>query len=147
MEEIIIKYTTQKEIEEVLESFKNDLSSLKQGAEYRKKMVSKFYHNATVIGIENEDNIKLGFAALYCNNSERKTAYLSMIAVNDYFRGKGIGKKLLRIIEEIALDNGMFFLQLEVSKTNKNAISFYKKNKYVSLEERQDSWIYTKNLR
>lgn len=146
MEETIIEFRTLEEIEETLEDFSHDLHSLKQGMAYRKNMAKKFYINGKVIAnVGNEK--KLGFVAFYCNNLSNRTAYISMIAVKNEVRCSGVGGKLLYVAEKIALDNGMSNMQLEVAKTNDNAIAFYKKHEYVLYESREDTFIYTKKLK
>ena len=51
---------------------------------------------------------------------------IDYIAVSEEYKNKGIGSELLKAIENINIKN----ITLEVRKTNKIAIEFYKKNGY-----------------
>lgn len=150
MEEIIAKIDTQEKIENIMEYFKEDLASLKQGKLYRVRMAEKFFVNGVVIEISDKDNLHypgiIGFVAFYCNNFENKIAYISMLAVKGNVRCKGFGHKLLREAEIISLNQGMETIQLEVMKANTNAIKFYEKNNYILHETKEESFIYTKKL-
>jgi ribosomal protein S18 acetylase RimI-like enzyme len=49
---------------------------------------------------------------------------LAIVILQEYM-GKGYGTKLINAIEEYAINNGITRLELEVTKTNKVAISLY----------------------
>ena len=55
-------------------------------------------------------------------------SYISWLAVNDSFQGKGIGSALLKECEKIAKRKGAHKVHLWTSKRN---IKFYKKNKWI----------------
>lgn len=86
----------------------------------------------------------LGYNAFYCNNSNTKTAYISLIAVAESKQNKHIGKRLLKSCEDICLSNGMIYLDLEVRKENISAIRFYKSNAFEFKEEKDKSYIMRK---
>jgi ribosomal-protein-alanine acetyltransferase len=56
--------------------------------------------------------------------------HISGIAVDKKYRMKGIGKSLLRTVEHDFLANGHGKVTLEVRKSNRDAIRFYKKQGY-----------------
>ncbi len=77
--------------------------------------------------------------------------YITNVAVNSKYRGKGYGKILVNhLIKQSELEKA-FFITLEVRKSNKNAISLYEKCNFKLLGERknfyskpvEDALIYT----
>ena len=87
------------------------------------------------------DGNSLGYCAFYANDAERRTAYISLIAVAPEYQKKHIGGKLLRESFEIMRTYGMEHCMLEVRKNNKNAIQFYKKNQFIVEEERLENYL------
>ncbi len=57
---------------------------------------------------------------------EDDTAHIESIAVLPSKKGKGIGKALMRAVEEFSLNKGLKKIVLEVRKKNRRAIEFYK---------------------
>lgn len=88
----------------------------------------------------------MGYAAFYANDSETKTAYISLIAVKPEYQKLHIGKQLLNCCLEIAQMYGMQSCSLEVKKDNRNAIRFYQANGFVFLSERENSFLMTRKL-
>ena len=146
MEETIRVYEDAKEIEKILITFQETLKSLNRGERFIRQMSKKFSRFGKVIGILNENDEIMGFAAFYCNDEVSKKAYLSMIAVIGEYQGLGIGRKLLNIVENICRSCNMVMLQLEVNKDNFKAISFYRMNGYSMYEVYDKSYIYGKLL-
>ncbi len=68
----------------------------------------------------------LGFAAVYVNDHESKTAYVSLISVKEEAQGRHIGSMLIKRCFETAIANGMNKIRLEVLNSNSKAITFYK---------------------
>jgi len=71
---------------------------------------------------------------------------LFLIAVNDIYKGKGIGKKLILHLEENLRKSGVKLYGLSVRRENKNAIEFYKKTGYVIEFENRKSIYFYKEL-
>ncbi|MCS4432972.1 GNAT family N-acetyltransferase [Aquiflexum gelatinilyticum] len=73
-----------------------------------------------------EDGDFLGFASyeVHCKNDTKTKIHKIYILPGT--QGKGIGKKLINHIRDIALMNGDKFLYLNVNRFNESAISFYK---------------------
>lgn len=71
-----------------------------------------------------EDGKKLGFAGIEVNNEPNKTK-IHKIYILPTAQGKGIGKKLIQEIKDIALANDQTRLLLNVNKYNQGAIAFY----------------------
>lgn len=79
--------------------------------------------------IAEQDGQPAGFAFYFFNYSTwvgRPGIYLEDLFVQPEFRGRGIGKALLRRVAAIALDRGCRRLQWEVLDWNTPAIEFYR---------------------
>lgn len=92
------------------------------------------------------DGHVLGYCAFDANDSERKNAYISLIAVAPECQKMHIGTKLLTDSFEMMRDYGMNYCLLEVQKNNQNAIRFYKTNRFVMMEEREESYLMRREL-
>lgn len=88
------------------------------------EILSKICKHAVFIGADNEGQ-PAGYAALYANNLETRVAYISMIGVLGCMQGRHIGSQLMRKCIQVAQNNGMQFIRLEVLNANKKAIDFY----------------------
>ncbi|RNC86876.1 MAG: GNAT family N-acetyltransferase [Winogradskyella sp.] len=84
--------------------------------------------NNSKLFLEYDGNSLIGFIAFYANNEEDKRGYLSMLAIDKNYRGKGVAQLLLSKAI-IYLQNITFeYFDLDVLKSNSKAIEFYKKN-------------------
>ncbi len=81
-----------------------------------------------------EDSQYLGFAAYETDCKEKGKTKLHKIYVMPNTQGKGIGKFLLKEVEERTKNAGNKFLFLNVNKYNK-AISFYEKQGFVKIAD------------
>jgi len=73
-----------------------------------------------------EENGKyLGFASYEINHGGTQKTKIHKIYILPETQGKGVGKKLLQAVSEIALMNRNTHLFLNVNKNNQNAIDFY----------------------
>ncbi|MCT7948950.1 GNAT family N-acetyltransferase [Ancylothrix sp. C2] len=84
---------------------------------------------ADAIVAEVEDNV-VGFALFFYNYSTFLTLpgiYLEDLFVLPEYRGKGIGKELLRFLARLAVDGGFGRLEWSVLDWNEPAIGFYRK--------------------
>tara|TARA_B100000886_G_scaffold15881_1_gene10169 strand:+ start:37 stop:576 length:540 start_codon:yes stop_codon:yes gene_type:complete len=108
-----------------------------------------FYQNLIVT----LDKEQVAFCIMTINFTE---SHLLNISVHPNYRNQGIGEILLQVSEKKAIKKGITDIFLEVRESNKNAISFYKKNKYryVGIRKnyyklnsgREDGLIFTKHL-
>lgn len=110
-----------------------------------KELSEKFQNYGIFIKVCENKNI-VGFAAFYCNDSKSGIAFLSMIIVNSEYRKRGVGKNLLNMVLLKCIECKMNFIELEVDKSNYEAISFYKKNNFLCVAQSSNSYIYLKNL-
>lgn len=109
-----------------------------------RELSEKFYNHCIFIKVCENKNV-VGFAAFYCNNSKSGIAFLSMIIVNSGYRKRGIGINLLNMVLLKCIECKMNFIELEVDKSNYEAISFYKKNNFLCVAQSSNSYIYIKN--
>ena len=87
------------------------------------------------------DGNPLGYCAFYANDAERGIAYISLIAVVPEYQKMHIGTKLLMESFDIMRTYGMEHCMLEVRRNNQNAIQFYKRNRFIVVEERFESYL------
>lgn len=90
-------------------------------------LVEKICKYAIFLASYSEDT-PCGYVAFYANDSETKSAYITMIAVHPDFHRSGVGKLLLNAAIGISKQYGMTQLRLEVDLDNVGAIRFYQKN-------------------
>ena len=81
-----------------------------------------------------ECEIIIGFAAYYVN-IEGKFIYIPQIWVSDKYQRKGIGATMINKMIEL-LPSNIDSIRLEVRKNNEKAYSFYAKNNFVVLAEK-----------
>lgn len=67
---------------------------------------------------------KIGYADMWMVAGE---AQLNNIAIDQKYRGHGLGRKLLEHMTDEALDRGCTEMTLEVRRSNETAISLYRK--------------------
>ena len=108
--------------------------------------IQKIAKSANVYVIFEEDEC-IAFAAVYMNDYDNRKAYISLFAVVDNYRKKGIGSYLLSFCEEQAHKKGMNFMILEVRKDNIPAQEFYKRAGYAFMqEETERAYLMQKSL-
>ena len=78
----------------------------------------------------------------YFNDAQEHTAYLSMLAVDENYRGRHLASSLLLEFEEYAFNNGMEKVKLEVRKHNNAAQTLYSKFGYVTIGDASDNSYY-----
>lgn len=81
----------------------------------------------TIVAVD--DGVICGYA-LILYRAGTAMARLYSIAVDNRFRGRGIGLELLKQAEHAAFDAGRFMMRLEVREDNAGAIALYKAHGY-----------------
>lgn len=107
-----------------------DLDIVKKQIE---KLTNDNKHNI-LIGFENEQTRKIvGFvhAELYESLYMETGLNILGLAVDSNFQGQGIGKKLMRSIEEYALKNNISFIRLNSNVRRVEAHKFYESIGYI----------------
>jgi ribosomal protein S18 acetylase RimI-like enzyme len=70
----------------------------------------------------------VGLVAAYCNDQEKRVAYITSVSVLREWAGKGITARLLRQCIEHVKASGMRQISLEVASENTPAIRLYEKS-------------------
>ena len=68
------------------------------------------------------ENLLCGYTGFYRKDN---SLFLSKIYVLDRFRGKGVGKRVIRFLIEFCQKNDLDSIELTVNKHNENTIEFY----------------------
>ena len=72
---------------------------------------------------------------------EEKYGYIAEVWVEEEFRGKGIGKKLLKEIIKWFKEKGIRWIRTDVLQKNKNAIKFYEKFGFKEFCKYMELWL------
>ncbi|MEN2281977.1 GNAT family N-acetyltransferase [Algoriphagus sp. SE2] len=91
---------------------------------YSLENLSKQQNSGHQFFFAEEDGEKLGFTGIEVNQEPGKTK-IHKIYILPTAQGKGIGKKLINKVKEVAKENHQISLLLNVNKYNKGAIDFY----------------------
>jgi ribosomal protein S18 acetylase RimI-like enzyme len=83
--------------------------------------------------LADESGEKLGFTGFEMNQEPGKTKIHKIYILPDA-QGKGIGKKLIQAITEIALENEQTNILLNVNKYNEGAIDFYENLGFINIK-------------
>jgi GNAT superfamily N-acetyltransferase/2-polyprenyl-3-methyl-5-hydroxy-6-metoxy-1,4-benzoquinol methylase len=73
----------------------------------------------------------VGLVAAYCNDQERRIAYITSVSVLREWTGKGVAARLIGRCLAHAAAAGMRWVSLEVGKDNAPAIALYEKSGFV----------------
>lgn len=110
------------------------------------KYTEKLQKNALIYSAK-VDGADLGFLALYANDTNSLTAYITYLGVLPSAQNKKIGRSLLNFTFKLASDTGMSNVKLEVRKDNEKAIKLYKLNGFIVEGEASSESVYMiKNL-
>lgn len=96
--------------------------------------IDKLLEFSTLITYQESHQI-VGLIAYYKNDPEKKDSFLTMLLIDEASRNKKIGQKLLDFALSDLVNNNFKNMNLEVLKSNKRAIEFYKKNKFIIQSE------------
>lgn len=137
---------TLSEIESAVQMCADDLFDQSNDIRHKlSELAKKFAKYADVEAIYDTEELA-GYVAFYCNNSESKTGYISIIVVKKEYHGKGYGSLLYNKVIEILRLKNFHSLQLEVAKQNQNAINFYQHKGFTILKEQESSYILSKEI-
>ena len=121
-------------ISELNKSFKNrSLANIPYKEVKSKDIVID--NNNIILGIYNDANKLLGGASLsYCMEYNNvKTAKVGHVWTMTSYQEQGIGSFLMKKVEDIALQNGIELLQLNVANIYLPAVHLYKKSGFKNL--------------
>lgn len=74
----------------------------------------------------------IGLVAAYCNDREKRIAYITSVSVLREWAGKGIAARLMSQCAEYAKASGMRQISLEVASDNCPALKLYEKSGFVA---------------
>jgi ribosomal protein S18 acetylase RimI-like enzyme len=83
----------------------------------------------------------IGLIAIYFNDKENGSAYITSVSTMNSFRGLGVATELLNRCVAYAKQKNYKEVKLEVNKHNIPAISFYKKFNFIIINSKADSFI------
>lgn len=92
--------------------------------------------NATTV-IEERDGVMAGYATVLFN-AGTSLARLYSIAVDEQFKGQGIGRVLVEAAEQAAIDGECVVMRLEVRKDNPASLALFRKRGYREFGTYQD---------
>lgn len=74
----------------------------------------------------------VGLVAAYCDDQEKRIAYITSVSVRREWIGKGIASQLMSRCIEHAKTSRMRQINLEVAHSNTSAIKLYEKNGFIA---------------
>jgi len=131
---------TKAKIDDIKEIAKIEINS---GYEFRKdaklneeyKRINEEFKTKEFFIVKNKNTKLVGYISFKIKNRECKLDYLSVIKS---FHGKGVGKKLMRFVENYAKKKNCRKIEFEVNNKNFRAIGLYNQLRYyvVSVKEK-----------
>ncbi len=122
MEYVIV--TGYDDIVNLIYDFKSVFPSIAKSQQTVNKYAEKFSKFAKIVEVIFDGEIA-GMAVYYANDFETRTGYISLIGLKKEFRGKYIGKNLIKFVFEDMRAHEMNYIRLECADANKNAYKFY----------------------
>lgn len=99
-----------------------------------------------VIELPGTGIIGQAFVQLDCNRPEladgKQIAYIYAFRVKEAYRRRGLGSKLIKIIEQTLLKRGIHFVTLNVAKDNQQACNLYERLGYRIVAHEPGCWSY-----
>lgn len=74
-----------------------------------------------------EDTRLIGLLAVYCNDTQARTAFITNVSVLSQFQGCGIGRNLVRECIDFAKRNSLTEIKLEVNPYSTRAVNMYER--------------------
>ncbi len=122
------------------------------GWKYTPEKLKKIIKNRTKnVVVARKGNKLVGFGIMTYHEEQ---ANLDLLAVKMIYRRRGIGKQIVKWLEEVALTAGIFNIFVQARKINNGAIKFYKKIGFEIIDEKSGFYrgqetgvIMSKNIR
>ncbi|MBL0311628.1 MAG: GNAT family N-acetyltransferase [Holophagaceae bacterium] len=128
--EFLLNKASEAEISDHLSSCDTDflppLSSRVEINDYAKKIMSKAVRFEAWSG-----GILVGLVAAYCNDQQKRIAYITSVSVLKAWMGKGIAAGLMELCIEHMKVLGMRQISLEVAEDNTSAVKLYEKSGFL----------------
>ena len=130
--EIIYRKATVKDVKEIEFLFTQMLFTIYKKPEikgYEKGCLDRFFSGLQdCIFVAELNGSVIGYISINANNDTKQYLYIDDFCVDKNFRNKGIGTKLLNMVENYAKEIGINDICLHVEKTNTLAKNLYYKN-------------------
>lgn len=110
--------------------------------EYGKKIFSK----STTFESWDGNNL-IGLVAVYYNNYETKTGYITNVSVLKDYQGFGIASKLIGNAIDFGKENTFILLALELDVDNTKAFNLYKKHGFVVVGKIKNNILMNKDIK
>ena len=92
------------------------------------------------------DGTLIGLLAIYCNNPQQTSAFITNLSVFEEWRGRGIAGALLERSVALARQKGFEIIRLEVEAKNMAAVAVYRKYGFVVLDSQQSMLTMKRDL-
>ena len=110
-----------------------------------KEIVKRMTENAVFfVAFSDWTEEPIGYIAFYANDLETKMAYITSICVAQTVQGIGVGSELLETAVSEAKRLGMTTMSLEVLRSNKKAIDFYRSKGFALGDDGKNKTQYMK---
>tara|TARA_Y100000310_G_scaffold77162_1_gene73729 strand:+ start:13174 stop:13602 length:429 start_codon:yes stop_codon:yes gene_type:complete len=131
-----IRKATKKDFKEIAKIWVKESSKKPYNEKYSLKTALKEINTFTKYYLYVATNEKeiMGFIVSNITPDNKKKAYIGELWLKPIYQGKGIGKALVKFIEEKCKKKGVNIIRL-VAKRNARAFNFYKKIKYKEYKE------------
>lgn len=100
----------------------------------------KITTHATRFELWANDNL-VGLVAMYCNDYEKRIAYITSISVLSRWQCQGVASQLIQRCISHASKQGFFYVSLEVNRRNRPAVTLYKKYGFSIYRSNDQSYI------
>lgn len=93
-----------------------------------------------------DQGVLVGLVAVYLDDTENNTGFISNVSAVRPFQGRGLASKLVRLAIERAIDRGIVRMELEVDASNTPAMAVYRKLGFHELSSRGNSIVMQLDL-
>ncbi len=107
-------------------------------------LAEKWATNAEFCTCRNDEGSLVGMIAFYANGKGADFAYIPHVYVSHNYRGKGVFKQMLLMVENTVRTRGFKEVRLEVHNDNKTAIRSYERTGFVRLGEAGKDSVFLK---
>ena len=123
-------------IEDALEIALISKNFIERGLVWRwteRKVKNSILSDTKNVAVARLENKIVGFGIMHYGD---EVANLDLLAVKEGFRKEGIGKKLVKWLEEVAFNAGIGLVTIQTLEQNADAQAFYQKLEYINIGKR-----------
>ena len=111
---------------------RKDIFYEKSDDELRNDLVNILNSLDEIIWVIEIDNVIIGYIDFKFRTKVTKYIFINQIMIDDKYRGKGYGKKLIMELVGLAKKNNFERVELNCWSFNENALKFYEKMGFIS---------------